>query len=223
MGSLPPDKLAIGRALLAGGPITQEQLQRELEGSQKAGTVLGKALLQSGFPTDEEVVYPLLARLRIPKINARKTTIPLETIRLVPEEVARRHRVLPLDQIGQILVVVMPDVGQEAALAEVRRVTGLFVTPIQCTPEGFDEILTEYYQNLSRSGLGAAPSPNQPAPPPPEAAHAGSGHSASNGTAPLAGSTNGSVRAIPAGAPDEDWFWKRYMSGGPVPAEDQLM
>ncbi len=143
MGSLPPDKLAIGRALLAGGPITQEQLQRELEGSQKAGTVLGKALLQSGFPTDEEVVYPLLARLRIPKINARKTTIPLETIRLVPEEVARRHRILPLDQIGQILVVVMPDVGQEAALAEVRRVTGLFVTPIQCTPEGFDELVDD--------------------------------------------------------------------------------
>jgi hypothetical protein len=220
MGSLPPDKLAIGRALLAGGPITQEQLQRELEGSQKAGTVLGKALLQSGFPTDEEVVYPLLARLRIPKINARKTTIPLETIRLVPEEVARRHRILPLDQIGQILVVVMPDVGQEAGLAEVRRVTGLFVTPIQCTPEGFDEILTEYYQNLARSGLGAAPT-NQPAPPPPEAA--AQGHGASNGTAPVAGSTNGSVRAIPAGAPDEDWFWKRYMSGGPVPAEDQLM
>jgi len=221
MGSLPPDKLAIGRALLAGGPITQEQLQRELEGSQKAGTVLGKALLQSGFPTDEEVVYPLLARLRIPKINARKTTIPLETIRLVPEEVARRHRILPLDQIGQILVVVMPDVGQEAALAEVRRVTGLFVTPIQCTPEGFDEILTEYYQNLARSGLGAAPT-NQPAPPPPPE-QAAQGHGASNGTAPQPGSANGSVRAIPAGAPDEDWFWKRYMSGGPVPAEDQLM
>ncbi len=222
MGSLPPDKLAIGRALLAGGPITQEQLQRELDASQKAGTVLGKALLQSGFPTDEEVVYPLLARLRIPKINARKTTIPLETIRLVPEEVARRHRVLPLDQIGQILVVVMPDVGQESALAEVRRATGLFVTPIQCTPEGFDEILTEYYQNLARSGLGPAPPANQPAPPPPEAAQATS-HGASNGTAPVAGSANGSVRAIPAGAPDEDWFWKRYMSGGPVPAEDQLM
>lgn len=221
MGSLPPDKLAIGRALLAGGPITQEQLQRELEGSQKAGTVLGKALLQSGFPTDEEVVYPLLARLRIPKINARKTTIPLETIRLVPEEVARRHRILPLDQIGQILVVVMPDVGQEAALAEVRRVTGLFVTPIQCTPEGFDEILTEYYQNLARSGLGAAPPanvPNQAPPPPAEAAHG-----ATNGTAPTQGATSGSVRAIPAGAPDEDWFWKRYMSGGPVPAEEQLM
>lgn len=221
MGSLPPDKLAIGRALLAGGPITQEQLQRELEGSQKAGTVLGKALLQSGFPTDEEVVYPLLARLRIPKINARKTTIPLETIRLVPEDVARRHRVLPLDQIGQILVVVMPDVGQEGALAEVRRVTGLFVTPIQCTPEGFDEILTEYYQNLARSGLGAAPPANQPAPAPPEAAQ--QAHGASNGTAPVAGAANGSVRAIPAGAPDEDWFWKRYMSGGPVPAEEQLM
>lgn len=206
MTSIPPDKLQIGRALLAGGPITQELLKRELEASGKGSSVLGNALLQSGFPTEEELIYPLLARLRIPKINARKTTIPLETVRLVPEDVARRCKVLALDKIGSVLVVVTPDVSQDVGLAEVRRATGLFVTPIQCASEGFDEILAEYYQRLGESGLA----------PPVTADAAGPG-------APAEHAQNGVVRAIPVGAESEDGFFRRYMSPGPVPADEQLM
>jgi hypothetical protein len=214
MTSIPQDKLDIGRALLAAGPITQEALQRELDASGKGASVLGKALLQSGFPTEEELIYPLLARLRIPKINARKTTIPLETIRLIPEEVARRTRVLALDQIGSILVVVTPDVGQEAALAEVRRITGMRLTPIQCAPDGFEEILGEYYQRLAESGLGVAPSP---------VAAAGEAAVASPAGQADHGAQNGVVRAIPVGAEGEDPFFRRFMSAGPVPADEQLM
>lgn len=210
---IPPDKLQIGRALLAGGPITQELLKRELESSGKSSSVLGNALLQSGFPTEEELIYPLLARLRIPKINARKTTIPLETVRLIPEEVARRCKVLALDRIGSVLVVVTPDVSQEAGLSEVRRATGLLVTPIQCAAEGFDEILGEYYQRLEESGLAPTPAP--------------AAATADAGGAPAAAAEhqgqNGVVRAIPVGAEGEDTFFRRYMSAGPVPAEEQLM
>jgi type IV pilus assembly protein PilB len=212
MTSIPPDKLQIGRALLSAGPLTQELLQRELDAAGKSQSVLGKALLQSGFPTEEEMILPLLQRLRIPKINARKTTIPLETVRLIPEEVARRTKVLALDQIGTILVVVTPDVSQEAALAEVRKITGMVITPIQCAVEGFDEILTEYYTRLNDSGLAApAPTPTTAAPTEQPVA-SGDGHG-----------SNGVVKAIPVGADTEDSFFKRFMSAGPVPADEQAM
>ncbi len=215
--SIPPDRLTIGRALLAGGPVTQETLRRELERSDKLGSVLGKALLQSGFPSDAELIAPLLARLRIPKINARNTKIPLETVRVVPPETAKRCRVLAIDQIGQILVVVTPDLANEAALAEVRQVTGLLVTPIQCAPEGFDQIVADYYQRLAESGLGAA------APVAGPAATVGSTSAAPAGAPAAAPASNGALRAIPAGSEDEDAWWKRYMTAGPVPVEEVLM
>jgi hypothetical protein len=215
MTTIPPDKLQIGRALLAGGPITHEQLKRELDASGKSTSVLGNALLQSGFPTEEELIYPILARLRIPKINARKTTIPLETIRLIPEDIARRTKILALDRIGSILVVVTPDVSQDGGLGEVRKVTGLLVTPIQCATEGFDEILGEYYQRLRESGL------EQPAPAPVPTSEAQVAATPVN--ADHHAGTNGSVRAIPVGNDGEDGFYKRFMSGGPVPADEQLM
>ncbi|MCW8141474.1 MAG: hypothetical protein KIT58_21430 [Planctomycetota bacterium] len=215
MTGIPPDKLQIGRALLAAGPITQELLRRELEASGKASSVLGNALLQSGFPTEEELIYPLLARLRIPKINARKTTIPLETIRVIPEDVARRCKVLALDKIGSVLVVVTPDVSQDAALGEVRRATGLLVTPIQCAAEGFTEIQDEYYQRLAESGLApAAPAADAVA-----AAPAADHHAGTNGSS----GSSASVRAIPVGAEGEDSFFRRFMSAGPVPADEQSM
>ena len=206
MPEIAQDKLNIGRALLAAGPVTQQRLQEELERSGKGQSVLGKALLQSGFPREEELIAPLLARLRIPRINARNTKIPLETIRLIPEDVAKRGRVLAIDQIGVILVVVTPDLGSDQALADVRKATGCLVTPIQCPPEGFDEIVGDYYARLAESGLGAA------AP------------VATTGGAPApAQATNGTRHAIPAGADHEDSFWRRYMSAGPLPADESLM
>ena len=41
--------------------------------------------------------------------------------------------------------------------------------------------------------------------------------------AAAAASTNGVLTAIPAGDEAEDPFFKRYMSAGPVPAEETLM
>lgn len=209
--AIPPDKLRIGRALLAGGPITQQQLQAELERSGKSGSVLGKALLQSGFPSEEELVIPLLSRLRIPKINARNTKIPLETIRLVPRDVATRCKVLAIDELGGILVVVTPDIGNIEALAEVRQATQHLVTPIQCAPDGFDEIVADYYQRLAEAGLE------------PVATAQPVGSAAPLSQNPPAGvnGANGAVRAVPAD--DQDFFWKRFMSAGPVPAEEVQM
>jgi hypothetical protein len=204
MGNLSPDKLKIGRALLAGGPISRDHLQRELERSGKQESVLGKALLQSGFPTEDELVSLLLQRLRIPKINASNTKIPLETVRLLPKDVAVRCRALPIDQIGRIMVVVTPDIGNDEALAEVRKATGSLVTPIQCAAEGFDGIVQDYYRRLAEAGLE-----------PVQAVSTGSGAHATG--------TNGVVQAIPAGPDHEDTFWRLYQSAGPIPASEVRM
>jgi len=199
MANLPADKLMIGRSLLAGGPITQQVLQRELDRSGKKDSVLGKALLQSGFPEEEDLIVPLLQRLRIPKINARNTKIPLETIRLIDPDVAKRNRVLAIDQIGNILVVVTPNLGKDEVLAEVRKETGFLVTPIQCAEEGFDKIVADYYARLAERPDLALPKKGGPSP------------------------TNGVRKAIPVGSGAEDVWWRRYWSGGPIPAQAAQM
>lgn len=194
---IPVDKLKIGRSLIAGGPITQEMLQRELQSSGKTESVLGRALLQSGFPSEETLIVQLLQRLRIPKINARNTRVPLETVRMIPEDLAKKHRCLAIDQLGKILVVVTPDLSNFEGIEKIRRKTGHLLTPIQCAPEGFETIVEDYYKRLAESGLAPAET-------------IGSG----------GGATAGALQAIPAGNATEDLFYRLFMSGGPLPAQE---
>jgi len=197
---IPVDKLKIGRSLIAGGPITQEMLQRELQSSGKTESVLVKALLQSGFPSEETLIVQLLQRLRIPKINARNTRVPLETVNLIPEALAKKHRCLAIDQLGKILVVVTPDLSNFEGIEEIRRQTGHLLTPIQCAPEGFEAIVDDYYKKLAESGIAPA------------------GTIGSGGAAAPAGPA--ALQAIPAGNAAEDLFFKLFMTGGPLPAQE---
>lgn len=201
---LTPDRLSLGRAILAGGPVTQEMLQRELERTGKVNGPLGKAMLQSGFVTEEELFSAVLQRLRFPKVNAASTQIPLATVALIPEDVAKRCRVLALDEVGTILIVITPDLTNAEALAEVRTATGHLITPIQCNAEGFDGILAGFYQRVREAGL----EPAQPV----------GGGTSTTAAAAVAG--NGALGAIPVGNAAEDAWWRRYASSGPVPAEE---
>ncbi len=208
--SLLPEKRRLGLALLAGGPLTQERVTAELEKSGKQGSVLGRALLASGFPTEEELLVALTARVRIPKINVRTTKIPLETIRLVPADVARRAKLIPIERVGDILIVVGPDMGDADALAEVRRATGCLVSPIQCAPEGFDEVLASYYERAGPSDAGA-----------PSEAVLGTMRFDRGGieAAPDAGGV--ALVALPGGEGAWDDAWAAvFASDGPVPAEE---
>ena len=210
MSRIPADKLRIGRSLLAGGPVTQELLQAELDRQGKGASVLGKALLKAGFPREEDLIYPLLAKLRIPRINAKNTKIPLETVALLPEELASQHSLLPLDRMGNLLVVVTSDVGNDAGMAAVRGHTGMTVFPIQsdpksCTADEFVGIVKDYYRRVREAGIQTA-----------SAAGAAQGGAVASGA-------NGVLTAIPVGSPNEDTFFKRFLTAGPVPAVQKDM
>ncbi len=214
--ALTPDKRRLGLALLAGGPITQERLQEELEKSGKSQSVLGKALLKSNFPKEEELLAALVSQIRIPKINVRNTKIPLETIKIVPAEVAKRWKVLAIERIGDILVVVSPGIGEEEALASVRKATGCSVFPFQCDAEGFEDVLEGYYERLAASGLAAAP----PAPANDPFAAPGPAPRPVAASAPAGAS--GPLAALPADGGGDEWE-RIYAAAGPVPAEEVLL
>jgi len=156
-GPLNENQQKLGRSLLAAGALTTQDLKRNIERSGKQGAALAKALLASGFVSEEELLPALVAKHRVPRINLKTTKIPLETIDLLKEDTARRLRALPLDEIGEILVVVTPDLFNAEALAELRKLTGRPLGLVQCAEEGFDDAVQGYYKRLAESKpVGAA-------------------------------------------------------------------
>jgi hypothetical protein len=239
----PPEPLTesqvkLGRVLLAAGCLTHEALEKQLEKAGKLQSTLGKALLNSGYAREEDVVGPLVRRHRMPRINLRTTKIPLETVGLLAADVAKRLRVLPLDEVGDILVVVTPDIFNQDAVEELRRTTNRRISLIQCAEEGFEKVVETYYQKLAEMQAAKAP----PAPPPapaPQAAAAAAPAPAATWSGPVAAAPLAALRALPAPAeeiasarpidglgPDVDrearWDWA-YTGAGPVRAEEALL
>jgi hypothetical protein len=64
--------------------------------------------------------------------------------RLVPEDFARRHSVLPLFVDRDLLAVALADPG-EAALAALRRLTGKALQPFIARPEELAAALDRFY------------------------------------------------------------------------------
>ena len=157
-GAIPEGKLHLAKALLAGGVMTRETVERELERSGKGSTRMGKALLACGFPSEDDLVAVIAKNIRIPNVRLQNLKAAPDVVSLIPRDLAEKFQVIAIEKIGDILVCVTTDIGNMEAFAAVRRETGCFMAPIRCAEDGFSDSLQRFY-----SGSAAAPSGRQTA------------------------------------------------------------
>ncbi len=125
----------LGDMLVEEGVITEEQLSAALERQRLLGKKrLGEILLESGLITEAKLVEVLSRQLGIPSISLSKYRPDLEVLRAVPEELARKYRVVPLFRTdsGDIAVAV-EDPLNVLAMDELRLILGVdlkvFIAP----------------------------------------------------------------------------------------------
>jgi MSHA biogenesis protein MshE len=115
------DKLRLGDVLVQQGLVLPEQLQQALEQQRGTGKKLGRLLIDGGLITEESLAHALARQLRVPVVNLKSFPLKTETVRLLPESPARRHRVLVLDDKGEHLLVAFVDPLDLFAYDEVTR------------------------------------------------------------------------------------------------------
>lgn len=99
----------LGDLLLEAGLITSEQLAHALTVQKKTGERLGDVLVGQGLITEQQLLAMMELQLGIPHVELDRCQIDPEGLALVPEEVARRYRVLPIRVQGNRLIVAMVD------------------------------------------------------------------------------------------------------------------
>jgi type IV pilus assembly protein PilB len=139
------EKKSIGESLVEEGIITLEQLKEAEEEGKISGKSLRKILINKGFITEEDFVEFLSNKLKIPKINLNNYLIDPQIIELVPEELARKHKLIPVLKVGNRLTCAMVEPWNIFALDEVREKTGLVVEPVVATEKEVKKALDEYY------------------------------------------------------------------------------
>lgn len=91
-----PDPQTIGQQLLDAGLITEDQLRIGLLEQARSKQPLGRALIELGFLTEGTLRDILSARLGQQSVELSSVVIDPAILALVPEHIARQHRLLPL-------------------------------------------------------------------------------------------------------------------------------
>ena len=102
-------KKSLGDMLIEEKLITPEQLESALTVQKQRGGKLNDILLKQGLVKAEELAVVLSIQLTLPLIDLKRHLVQPQALRLIPEEMARKHALIPLDIVNDSLMVVMAD------------------------------------------------------------------------------------------------------------------
>ncbi len=135
----------LGDRLVQEGLVREEEMARARSAQARTGESLGTVLVKMGLIAEDRLLGFLGERLNLPHVNLKEYLIDPEIIRLVPEKIARQHRILPLFKIENVLTVAMADPLDVIALDAVRRHTKCEVEAVVAGDSSIQEALLQYY------------------------------------------------------------------------------
>lgn len=126
-----------GFVFVKAGLITEEQLALAIVKQQQLQyfTDLDKVLIEMGMMTDQQRVKVLAGSWDIPYIDLAHTTVVPEIARMMPQQVCRRYKAIPVALDGIKLTVVMVNPLNVYASDEMQRITGKSIVPAFATED----------------------------------------------------------------------------------------
>lgn len=94
----PKKKIRLGDLLVEQGVISEPQLMQALSDQKKTGLKLGRQLITSNLVSEQQLMEFLSTQLKIPFIDLKQFKYDPETVKLIPETMARRFRVMALKE-----------------------------------------------------------------------------------------------------------------------------
>ncbi|MFN2308707.1 MAG: GspE/PulE family protein [Gammaproteobacteria bacterium] len=148
----------IGDILIEQGVLSQDQLRIALTEQKKSGDQLGRIIVTLGFTTEAIVRDALSEALGQASVDLHKVVVDPEALKLVPKEVARRYRVLPItiDTEHHLLTVAMADTSNVVALDQLRAILGgrVDVQPLLAGESEIETAIDQFYgYELSVDGI----------------------------------------------------------------------
>ena len=101
----------LGDFLVEQGIITREQLREALKYHHEKGIRLGRALIELGFVSEDQIIRALSEQLNVQYVKLKTYKVDPEVLRLISPEIAWNYLALPLFRIRERLTVAMVNPG----------------------------------------------------------------------------------------------------------------
>ncbi len=139
----PATERRLGQVLVSEGLISEDQLAHALATQRTTFALLGAVLVNQGALREDILTHVLSSHLDAPIADLKHGDVDVDVARMVPEEFARRHLVLPLGHQNGCIAVAMSDPSNLPLLNDIRLITGFVVVPYVASP-------SDILANLSR-------------------------------------------------------------------------
>ena len=132
--------------LLKQALITQQQLDKAKQEVERTGLELEQALEKLGFISEEDIVKVKAQALGVTYVDLKDYIIDTNLIKLIPENLAKKYKTVPLFKIGNSLTVAMSNPQDIVALDQIIKASKMdTVEPVLATEAGIQKALDSYY------------------------------------------------------------------------------
>ncbi len=131
----------LGDILVRNGWITSGQLQSALSAQGSEQGLLGMILVRRGLVTSDQLGEALAEQYGVPYMEVVPEGINPQIVRLLPEELARSRRVVPVSVNDRCLQLAMLAPDDMDTISEAELITGYHVEPVVSLPGGIDAAL----------------------------------------------------------------------------------
>jgi type IV pilus assembly protein PilB len=134
----------LAEILIDMGLVTQEQLDQAQAEQTATGKRLGRILIDMGLVKEQDLVAALASQIGLRFVDLSDATVDATASALLPEQVARKYRALPIGYEDEKLVVAMADPANLFALDDIRTITGMDVQPVVATAADIEAAIRKY-------------------------------------------------------------------------------
>ncbi len=139
-------KGTLGESLVQQQVITAEQLEQARAKQKEQGGKLSEILVALGFVKVEELASFLSIMWNVPLIDLKAHVVQPEALALIPEELARKHLFIPLQIIGDSLMVVMADPDDYITIGDIFARTNMKVQVAFANAADIRRAINIYYR-----------------------------------------------------------------------------
>ena len=137
----------VGDLLVDVQVITPAQLAQAREAQKTAPGDIGQIIVDLGFANATQVMQAKANLLKMTFVDLSATKIDPSAVNIVPEGLAKKHKVMPFHKMGNRLFVAISDTNNVLALDDLRSATkGLQIVPALATPEAIDDAINRNYK-----------------------------------------------------------------------------
>src|ERR1700720_824505 len=132
----------IADVLIEDGLLLPNQLQEAVTIQKAEGGRLLKILTDRQFVTEQDMAFSMGRCLNTPPVNLARLRIPEEVMALVPREMAKANRLVPVARLDGKLFVAMADPTNVLAVDDLKRRVQLEIVPMIATERAVTDALS---------------------------------------------------------------------------------